>query len=96
MEDNGYEIKMMVSSAGRKLRVGCASIDGAMSPKPEPEDYLKSVSHNAMNREGLNSMHFVGEKYNIFSKNRGGKQGSGVMLLVRVALIVEEKGLWQF
>lgn len=45
---------------------------------------------NVKKIEGLDCMEYVREKYNMWSKTRGGKQGGGVMLLVRKDLAVEE------
>ena len=100
MESGGHEIKKVVHKRGIKergtLKVAYTNINGLMSSEGEFNLYLREDKPDIMGitetklSEGIVLVNLGEGEYNIWRKDRRGKQGGGVMVLTKKDLVVEK------
>ena len=96
LESSGHEIKEVVHSGGGggKLKVMYTNIDGLLSGMLELRDYLiekksgVSVTETKLREEVQIS--FKDQGYNVWRRDRKGKAGGGILIIVRDNIYIEE------
>ena len=79
---------------GRRMKVMYTNIDGALSCRLDLEDYLREMDTEIVCiaetklKEGISFD--VNNKYNVWRRDRRGKEGGGVLVMIKKEIVVDQ------